>query len=100
MATYEWPELIGLWRRGELDMEQLTGQALQWGQKIHERVTTCLNKQAAFERQVAACHKRQATLERQVALGQTKQAALEKQVAALLKRVEALEAQLSPKAKG
>ena len=85
MATYEWPELIALWRQGKLDKDQLIGQALQWGQKIHERAT--------------ACHKRQATLERQGVLGQKKQAALEKQMAALLKRVEALEAQLSPKAK-
>ena len=85
MATYEWPELISLWRRGKLAMDQLIGQSLQWGQKIHERTT--------------ACHKRQASLERQVVLGQNEQAALEKQMAALLKRVEALEAQLSSKAK-
>ncbi len=85
MDIYDWPELIALWGQGKLDKNQLTHQALRWGQKLHERAT--------------ACHKRQAVLERQVVVGRAEQAALEKQVAALQKRIESLEAQLFPKAK-
>ena len=67
MARHEWATLISLWHREKLDMEQMVGQLIQWGQHTHEQATT----------------------------NQTKYAALERQVAALVRRIEALEQQLS-----
>ncbi len=82
----QWPELIGLWSRGDIDTDQLIGQALQWGRKVYTTTTACQQEQKRLTRQLTA--------------SQTRQAALEKDLAALQKRVKALEALLSPKAKG
>ena len=71
MATYEWAELISLWRRERVDEVQMIGHLLQHGQATHEMALVCQRQQRVLEQQVSA---------------------LEQQVALLVKRLEALEA--------